>query len=92
MKRKERPKKQEILLVTWVDSCGDSGWKSSDDLEVHLAHCQTVGFFVKETKKAIALALNRSTKNGFAPYGEIISIPKACITSKRVLLKVKAAK
>lgn len=88
----KKRRKVKILLIEWVDSAGDPGWQHTEDIKAHLAHCQTVGFLVTETKEAIALALSRTTSNGFKPFGDIISIPKISITSKRVLSKVKAPK
>jgi hypothetical protein len=91
MKKKKR-KKTKLLLVDWVDSCGNPGWKASDELQADIVHCQTVGFFVRETKVAIVVALSRSKKTGYKPYGDLISIPKLAITRMRVLGEVKAAK
>lgn len=80
-------KKPNIYIVDWIDSCGQNGWLDSDSCKVELSHCQTVGFFVDETKDALALALNRTTKEGHRPFGEIITIPKCAITRKRIFKK-----
>ena len=89
---KHKHKTVRLLLIDWVDSSGSPGWKASDELKAEIAECQSIGFFVSETKKAIALALNRSTLAGFKPFGEVVSIPKKCIVRKRVLLRVRAPK
>ncbi len=78
--------KQKVFLVDWIDSCGQEGWISKDNLQVHATMCQTIGFLVGETDEAIALALNRSTMGeGYRPYGEIICIPKVAIKKMRQL-------
>jgi hypothetical protein len=76
----------KVLLIDWIDSCGNSGWLDSDVCKAELSQCQTVGFLVEETKDAYCVALNRTTTKGHKPYGEIISIPKVAI-KKVTLLK-----
>ena len=80
--------KLSIVLVDWLDSCGDPGWKFSEEISVHLMVCQTVGFLVSETKEAIAVALNRTTTLGYKPFGDIISIPRVAIRKIKILAKV----
>lgn len=74
-----------IYIIDWVDSCGSQGWLQIGECKARVSECQTVGFLVDETKDAIALALNRVTIEGHAPFGEMITIPKFAITKKRVL-------
>jgi hypothetical protein len=75
--------KQKIYLVDWIDSAGNPGWKHSDELEISLAMCQTIGFYVSENKDAIILALNRDITGENLPFGELIAIPKVAIKRKR---------
>ncbi|MGA9769176.1 MAG: hypothetical protein WBV94_09055 [Blastocatellia bacterium] len=78
-------KAAKILLVDWVDSCSNPGWKSSDELESAIVLCQTVGFFVSETKSVLTLALSRGTEEGFKPFADLIYIPKVAITRRRII-------
>ena len=80
--------KQKIYIIDWVDSMSDTGWKHSSQLEqveYPIARCQTIGFFVNETKEYITLALNRDLIGGNCPYGDLISIPKVAIKRKKKL-------
>jgi hypothetical protein len=77
-----------IIYVEWVDSARTPGWCE----EAAIAHagnvmpCRTVGFLVKETKEAIAVALNNAHGPRVAsPFGEIITIPKVAITKRAYL-------
>ena len=72
-----------IMLIDWVDSCSDPGWQNSADCKAHLLTCQSVGFVVEETEDIICIALNRSTKKGYTPFGELMSIPKVAITRRK---------
>ena len=76
---------QKIYLVSWLDSKGSPGWKHSDELETNLAMCQTVGFYVTESKESITLALNRDLTGENAPFGDLITIPKVTIKKKKKL-------
>ena len=80
--------KHTIVYVEWNDSAMDHGWKSSDGLKelAGMAHCCSVGFFVAEDKMQLRLALNAGRNDQINPFGDIISIPKSCIT-KRVKIK-----
>jgi hypothetical protein len=78
-------KDQKIYLIDWVDSLTNTGWKHSDELTGQLALCQTVGFYVNDTKEFITLALNRDLTGANSPYGELMSIPKVSIKRKRIL-------
>ena len=76
----------EIVLIDWVDSCSVNGWQSSEDCKSIELICQTVGFFVHETKNIYTIAQSQSKKDGFRPFAELISIPKSSII-KTVKLK-----
>lgn len=78
-------KQSKILMITWIDSCSSNGWQQPAEAKARISECQSVGFLVEETKDAIALALSRTTQEGFAPYADIVSIPKVAIKRKRVI-------
>lgn len=77
-----RPK---VLLITWIDSFGDSGWQQQGVVTAKALLCETIGFFVDESADAIAVALNRATDDRATEFGEVIHIPKVAIKSKRVI-------
>jgi hypothetical protein len=79
--------KDKILLIEWVDSYKVNDWQAEDDCKVCVALIRSVGFFVDEDKDGICLALSKSIKKGYCPYGDLISIPKVAIKKiKRINL------
>jgi len=70
-----------ISYVEWADSAMVYGWSTSADLErnMGLGLCKSVGFLVYEDTEKIVLALNAACNDKTAPFGEILSIPQACI-------------
>jgi hypothetical protein len=77
--------KPNILLIDWVDSVNNSGWLTTDECKADLLVCQTAGFLVDEDKDSICIALNRTTRKGYRPFGELISIPKVAVKARRIL-------
>lgn len=69
----------KAMHIKWIDSISQSGWLDSPSkLDMR---CETIGWFVKEDKDSIIVALNRSHEND--GVGHIIQIPKAAIKSKK---------
>jgi hypothetical protein len=81
----EMKKPPKIYLINWIDSCSQSGWATSEDCKADLSYCQSVGFLVEENKEAYCLALNRTTKEGHRPFGELITIPKVAVKSVKAI-------
>lgn len=78
----------KMMYVEWVDSAGTNGWCTPHEVEAagEPMACSSVGFFVKETKTAIVLAQNRSeAKNTARPWGELMTIPKVAVITRKVL-------
>lgn len=50
--------KLKLVIIEWVDACGNNDtWVSLDDKEVgFLAPCVSVGWLIKETKKVKTIA------------------------------------
>ena len=77
-----RFKQFDLLEIDWVDSLSDeSGWTSLenydyDDLYLNLTHL-SVGYLIKESKKAITLA--HSIRENQTFMLGVITIPKGCI-------------
>jgi hypothetical protein len=78
-----------IMLVQWMDSSHLSviGWASADDVRQFSREgphiCESVGFVVSDTKKALVLAESIDEQGHLA---ELIKIPAVNIT-KRVRLR-----
>ena len=71
---------QKMYLIDWIDTATTSGWQDKS-----LASCcqnQSVGFYVKEDKISMTIALSKA-EEGFIPYGDYITIPKVCIKKKK---------
>ena len=75
----------DIYLIDWVDSMSSSGWKTSEQIDEYIpkALCQSAGFFVKETKDFIVLALSRDLTEDNSPFADLISIPKVAILKRK---------
>lgn len=73
----------KILLIDWIDSVTDPGWKCIEDCIAKFAICRTVGFFVTETKDVLCVAQSRTVGEEFRPYGELINIPKVSIRRRK---------
>lgn len=71
-----------IVYIEWVDSAMQHGWMSTDDLNLEPGYCKTCGFLVGETDGVIAISLNGATDKATSPMGEVIVIPKVCITRR----------
>lgn len=75
--------KQKAYLVDWRDSATQYGWLTTQELDSSETVCQTIGFYVDESKIVLTLALNRGLKGTARPYGDLIHIPKSAILKKR---------
>lgn len=76
--------KAKMLWVEWVDSAATNGWLRPDYICATPMTCQTVGFFVRESKDGLVLALNHcGDANSARPFGECITIPRVAIAKRR---------
>lgn len=71
-----------VVYLEWIDSATQHGWLSREGFDLSPGRCKTVGFLVDENDEVIALALNGATDENTLPFGEIIVIPKVCITKR----------
>ena len=71
---------QKILLIDWIDTATTNGWHGTE--EANCCMNQSVGFYVKEDKRSITIALSKA-EEGFVPYGDYITIPRVCIKKKK---------
>ena len=74
--------KHKIVLIDWVDTGIVHGWLCDKDIGNSLAHCQTVGFWVKEDEGGITVAYARSDQGLIM---EKKSIPKGSIVKIKEL-------
>ena len=76
----------KVLWIKWYDSSTQSGWKKIDGIIINPLECESVGFLVQETPKAITLAISAADPNICdLPCHSTITIPKGCILKKKIL-------
>ena len=77
----------KIVIVEWTDAAGSDGtWsENADDLEP--ARITSVGFLVKETKRAITLGQSRDD-NTPPKFDNLLAIPRNAITRRVRLVEV----
>jgi len=77
-------KKNNIYYIEWLDhtTCYYS-WTKEKDIDISDWKCSTVGFFVKESKTSIFLALNKSAN--IDEYGNLMQILKSTIVKTKVV-------
>ncbi len=71
--------KKDKIWIKWIDSALKSGWTFDVDNTSYI--CETLGFFVKEDKKNITVALSRS--NNDDSLCMLMTIPKCAIKKRR---------
>ncbi len=82
---KPKSKTHGIVMVEWVDSSSDSGWRKKEDAlqdDCH-AKCCTAGIVLKEDKDAVTITHSYSLTTG--QINATISIPRCAITRIRRL-------
>ena len=68
------------IHIKWIDSVGTGGWVNDhQDADMR---CETVGFWLSETKDMVKVALNKS-HCGEKSFGHYIQIPKVAIKGRR---------
>lgn len=82
---------KNIELITWIDSFGcSSSWSEITNDPISLQYCYSAGFILKEDENYIVIAshYHESNENNGAiesACGEM-TIPKKCITSRKILI------
>ena len=71
-------KKDNIYLIKWLDhtTCYYS-WTKESNIDTSDWVCSSAGFFVKESKTSLFIALNKSGNDG--EYGNLMQILKNTI-------------
>ncbi len=70
------------VLVEWVDTGVIHGWLPQESNGNCIAHCESVGFLVKENDEGITICFGRSDQGLVM---EKKTIPKGCIKSIKEL-------
>lgn len=72
------------VWVRWIDSASCTGWQCDAVLEPMT--CESVGFLQSSNDIAIVLSLS-ATDPAYSsrPVGDLLVIPKACVTKMRML-------
>jgi len=78
--------KNVIYEIEWIDTFGYNGWFTEEEIDkktekVRESH---IGYFIKETKDYIILAMGRDYNEEFAPYNSPKWIPKGFIRSIKI--------
>lgn len=73
-------KKWEIIKICWTDSCSQDAWMPENvDLDEKYMKCETVGYFLAETKHSIAVAQSYTPPRDKKSIAAVMQIPKVAI-------------
>lgn len=87
-RQKGRSPAARLVLIEWADSCSVRGvWKNPSDLDAVAKTCFTVGWVVKESRRAITVVGTASLndEDAFDHIAGDMTIPKGCIVRTRTL-------
>lgn len=75
---------RKVVLVEWLDSATKGGWRNVKDYRDNAkpAACRTVGYLLKDTGDHVTIVQSQGNVDDCT---DAMSIPKACITSTKVL-------
>lgn len=73
----------DIVIIRWVDSSFQHGWRELSEIRETLAEIITVGLVAKREKDKIVVmqSYDQSTNN----YADGMVIPKCCIKSIKII-------
>ncbi len=71
-------RRRKIVLIEWDDTSVIHGWFSPTDISGGIAHCQSVGFWVKEDEESITISFAVSDQDLVM---EKKTIARGCIKS-----------
>lgn len=78
-----------LVLVEWLDSDGNGGWRSIDDATREAAGdpltCESAGWILEETDRYLLLAAARSTGRRVELVADTTQIPRVAIVAVREL-------
>ena len=75
--------KKPIVKVTWVDSVGQGGWHSIEDIEKFKINSNmfSIGYLTRNDDEMVVVSANIGEWN----YGNSTLIPKRCVVDIKVL-------
>ena len=74
------PKKNDIVVIKWLDTYQDPRWQNEKEISRPQADCLSVGFYLKKDKEFIYLSstISGNTRDNLA-------IPRGCISEIKTL-------
>lgn len=87
--KKKRYNKYDVILIKWLDSVHDSGWKRENELDDEgEIEYETVGLYIGETKRTIKVVQSKccgtSIENNYL-VDALMQIPKVAILNIKKL-------
>lgn len=77
----------DLVVVDWVDSCSNSGWRTKDEAAFPVSECRTVGWLLKRTNEKICL---HGEESDLDAVGMRETIPAGCVRRIRVVRGFKS--
>jgi len=75
-------KKDDLILVNWVDPQAQSGWVSSAEaMRLKVATCRTLGHYITYDEGVLVVAQTVGTDGKDHEYNNLQSINSGCIRS-----------
>jgi len=75
-------KKDDLILVNWVDPQAQSGWVSSAEaIKLKVATCKTLGYYISYTEDVLVVAQTHGIDGKETEFNNLQSINKGCIRS-----------
>jgi hypothetical protein len=88
-KAKHREDRWKFIEIVWHDAISASTWCEAPETDAHelpdAAHILTRGWLVRETTRSLTLAASVDQDRSKRSVGDVITIPKGCIESRREL-------
>jgi hypothetical protein len=74
--------KRKLVLVTWIDTAFEPGWKTSYSTPPTYSVCKTAGYLIEKSKKKVVISMNINEDGG---YGECMIFPRGNVKKIEVL-------
>lgn len=78
-------KRPQMVLISWVDSAAQHGWRASDDSFPEVVQCESIGYLVASDKTKFCLAQSRAVSEDARPNADLITIPAVAVISMKML-------
>lgn len=75
--------KVKIVQITWEDITSQCGWIDTDDIDIEICICNSVGFLLKKTKKYILIA--QTMAGDVEMCGNVKKIPMGVVKKIKIL-------